>query len=78
MTNDDTVCTLILTIIKSPTVFDKLVTKVKDEPNSRSGMSNDTGLCFSNITMSSVVVGRFVVVVVGTGCGLKANPGSLF
>lgn len=44
------------TIAYSPTEFDKFESKVNEEPNSWSGSSNDTGLFFSNITMSSVVV----------------------
>lgn len=37
---------------------------MNDEPNNLSGTSNDTGLFFSNITISSVVVGLLVVVVI--------------
>lgn len=51
----------------SPTELDKFESKVKDEPNNRSGTSKDTGLFFSKITISSVVVGLWVDVVFGAG-----------
>lgn len=47
--------------MKSPTVSDKFVTKLKDDPNNSPGKSNETGLSFSKITISCVVVGFFVV-----------------
>lgn len=45
--------------MKSPKVEDKFVTKVKEEPNSLSGTSKETGFPGSKVTYSSVVVDIF-------------------
>lgn len=55
--------------MKSPTVVDKFVTSVKEDPKSCPGMSKDTGFPGSKITMSSVVVGPLGVVDIS-----QANP----
>lgn len=62
---------VLLTIMKSPTVEDKFVIKLKEEPNNLSGTSNETGFPGSNVTYSSVVVAIFFFACLSTS---HTNP----
>lgn len=57
--------------MKSPTVEDKFVIKVNEEPNNLSGTSKETGFPGSKVTYSSVVVDIFFLGCFSTS---HANP----